>query len=40
VQVWLGPSAARFAPASPWFAVLASDALQTFPLYADAPPAQ
>jgi hypothetical protein len=40
VQAWLGASPSRLAPASPWFRVLASDALQTFPLYADAPPAR
>ncbi len=40
IQVWLGASPLRLAPASPWLHVLASDALQTFPLYRDAPPAR
>ena len=40
VQVWLGGSPARMARASPWMAVLPTDAAQTFPVFADAPPAR
>ncbi|KAI8472412.1 MAG: hypothetical protein J3K34DRAFT_519749 [Monoraphidium minutum] len=40
LQAWLGASPLSLRPAGPWFDVLPSDALQTFPLWRGAPPAR
>lgn len=40
LQVWVGPSPLQLVPASPLLDVQATDALQTFALYTDAPVAK